>query len=223
MTGAVPYLEFLKEIHTQLGPRGYLEIGVRHGDSLALAQCPAIGVDPLPTVTQELRASTSVRTQTSDRYFQENPSGPEFPIDLAFIDGLHTFEQALRDFNNVERIALPGTIVVFDDIFPNHPAQANRIRSTLAWTGDVWRIISCLESYRPDLVLLKVDIYPTGLLLVGNLSPTNDALARHFEPITGVEPPPNPPDSILNRQAALHPSNHMIADFIAYHRAARAD
>ena len=36
----------LREVHEVLEPPTYLEIGIRHGDSLALARCPSIGVDP---------------------------------------------------------------------------------------------------------------------------------------------------------------------------------
>ena len=40
------YLDFLARLHAAVRPGAYLEIGVRHGDSLALAECPALGVDP---------------------------------------------------------------------------------------------------------------------------------------------------------------------------------
>ncbi len=66
--------------------------------------------------------------------------------DLCFIDGMHLFEYALRDFMNVERCAAPGAIVVIDDIFPNHPAQGQRERRTRAWTGDVWRLVETLRA-----------------------------------------------------------------------------
>jgi hypothetical protein len=48
---------------------------------------------------------------------------------------MHLFEYALRDFMNVEHCAAPGAIVVIDDIFSSHPAQAERKRRTRAWTG----------------------------------------------------------------------------------------
>ena len=48
------YLELLSELHRVLEPRSYLEVGVRHGKSLELASCPAVGVDPVPELTVEL-------------------------------------------------------------------------------------------------------------------------------------------------------------------------
>lgn len=37
------------------------------------------------------------------------------PISFAYIDGDHTYEQSLRDFENVDRFLLPGGFIVFDD------------------------------------------------------------------------------------------------------------
>jgi len=52
--GWVPYLDTLADLHRALAPRAYLEIGVRHGRSLALATGPALGVDPAPEITETL-------------------------------------------------------------------------------------------------------------------------------------------------------------------------
>ena len=48
------YLDFLRGLHEAVRPRAYLEIGLRHGDSLALADCPALGVDPAYNLRVEL-------------------------------------------------------------------------------------------------------------------------------------------------------------------------
>lgn len=37
------------------------------------------------------------------------------PISFAYIDGAHTYEQSLRDFENVDRFLLPRGFIVFDD------------------------------------------------------------------------------------------------------------
>ena len=85
---------------------------------------------------------------------------------------MHLVEFALRDFMQVERRASRASVIVLDDIFPNHPLQAQRVRASGVWTGDVWKILPCLRRYRPDLALLALDANPTGLLLVANLDPT---------------------------------------------------
>ena len=66
---------------------------------------------------------------TSDEYFaRPDPLAPlgGLPFDLAFIDGLHLFEFALRDFINAERGSRPGAVILFDDILPRKVVEASR-------------------------------------------------------------------------------------------------
>ncbi len=37
------------------------------------------------------------------------------PISFAYIDGAHTYDQSMRDFENVDKYLLPGGIILFDD------------------------------------------------------------------------------------------------------------
>jgi len=163
------YLEFLDRLHVALAPRTYLEIGIRNGDSLALSRCPSIGIDPGFEVTRELRSPTTLVRSTSDRYFDHlPPEGPfgDLPVDLAFIDGMHLLEFAVRDFANLERHSAWSSVAAFDDVLPRDVDMAARERHTQAWTGDVFRILDVLGTERPDLTLVVVDTEPTGLLLV---------------------------------------------------------
>ena len=195
--GQLDYVQVLGDLHHALAPRCYLEIGVRFGRSLALARGPAIGVDPAPDIRVELPASTRIVATTSDEFFVENSRTRSVGVvDFAFIDGLHLFEAALRDFMNIERLATPDAIVAIDDVLPNHPAQAERTRRTQHWTGDVWRLVPVLRRWRPDLVLALLDTSPTGLLLVSGLDPANRVLWENYNPIVrealalGEPPPP---------------------------------
>src|SRR4051812_16581590 len=145
-------LEFLDGVHEALNPPTYLEIGVRHGDSLALARKLAIGVDPKPRLRVELSEQTRLFRQTSDDYFERPRPLRHFSghrVAMSFIDGLHHSEFALRDFINVERVSRWTTAVVFDDIFPRSPEEASRERETRAWTGDVYKVMGILERERP--------------------------------------------------------------------------
>lgn len=161
VAGGRPYLEVLGSVHAALRPRCYLEIGVRHGHSLALAADEAIGVDPAPRLTVALSARTTIFQETSDQFFRDRAKTTlAGGVDLAFIDGMHLFEYALRDFMNIEQHAHPAAVIVFDNIFPNHPLQAARERQTNVWTGDVWKIAACLRKYRPDLLLLQLSSAP---------------------------------------------------------------
>ena len=128
--------EFLAMLHANLKPRGYLEIGVLFGDSLRLAQCPAIGIDPDPRIRYHL--SSQVYATTSDDFFSVDHTREllTFDIDLAFIDGEHLYEYALRDFMNIERYSNPRTVIVFDDVLPRNQAEAAREQCPGDWTGD---------------------------------------------------------------------------------------
>ena len=201
--GREHYLTVLGTLHKQLAPRFYLEIGVRRGNSLALARCPAVGVDPFPEVTAALPESAAVVAKTSDAYFEEAAAARP-PLDLAFIDGMHHFENVLRDFMHIEERSHPGTVVAIDDVFPVHPRQARRERSTRVWTGDVWKIIPCLQRHRPDLSLQLLDTAPTGMLLITGLDRTNRTLWDGYNPIVrefGASPS-EPDCGILERTGA---------------------
>ena len=220
------YLEYLRDLHRVVQPRSSLEIGVRHGRSLALAACPAVGVDPRPEVTCEIGPAARVHPMTSDAFFAAGDGLADLPgrtIDLAFIDGMHLVEYAFRDFVNVERHCGPGGVVVLDDMLPRTVLEAARRRRTRAWTGDVWKVRSVLEQRRPDLVLLPVAVKPTGVLVVLCPDPAQQPAAdlsrwqlRRLRRTTA------PPESVLRRTGAVDPTDLLAAPFWATLRAVRA-
>jgi hypothetical protein len=215
----VRYLPFLSAVHELLEPQRYLEIGVRHGDSLALASCRAVGIDPAFTLRSELDCDLALFRTTSDEYFgRPDPlaaTGGK-PFDLAFIDGLHLFEFALRDFMHVEKHSSPRSVIVFDDMLPRTVAEAARVRHTAAWTGDVYPILAVFAKYRPDLIVIPVDTQPTGLLLVMGLDPANTTLADNYDAIIGefrsADPQPVPPE-LLDRRTVVAPQRVLSAGF----------
>lgn len=207
MKGRMPAREFLAEAHRALRPRGYLETGVWMGHSLKLATCPAIGIDPFPDIRVKLEPHHQVAEVSSDEFFEEADRLADFPpIDLAYIDGLHQIENALLDFMNIEKHAHPETVVVIDDIFPNHEVQSRRRRESKAWTGDVWKIVHILREQRPDLLILPVDTHPTGSLVVTGLDPTNDQLWKVFDLLMSFETVDyHPRPSVIDRHGAIDP------------------
>ena len=65
-----------ESLHGALAPAGYLEIGLRHGDSLALAECPALGVDPAFDLQVELGDNVTLLQESSDELFMRaQPDG----------------------------------------------------------------------------------------------------------------------------------------------------
>jgi hypothetical protein len=201
------YIDFLQSLHEALSPRTYLEIGIRSGRSLSLSRCPSVGIDPDFEISHELQADVALEQCTSDAYFaslgDSRPFG-ELPIDLAFIDGLHLVEYVVRDFLNVERFSEWSTVVVVDDIYPRNVDEAARTRHTDAWTGDVFKFPYLLETQRKDLVLVRVDTQPTGLLLVFCPDPTRSRgpLLDALDAVMSSDPQEVSPD-VFARNGAL--------------------
>jgi hypothetical protein len=218
IAGTIPYLTALQIIHEMGKPRSYLEIGVRNGASLSLAHCPSVGVDPDPSILALQRGDRRLFAKTSDAFFREDASTVlrEKP-DLVFIDGMHLFEFALRDFMNVERHAHPASVIILDDIYPNHPDQALRVRRTRVWTGDVWKMEYCLGKYRADLRLQRLDVSPAGLLVVSGLDPTNRRLWESYDSIVQTYNNPESlyvPERVLMREGAFDPTTISFSESI---------
>jgi hypothetical protein len=224
--------EFLRHLHAALEPRNYLEIGVNDGLSLALSRVPTIAIDPAFKITTALRCDLHLVKATSDDFFaRQDPirhlrSGRnpwrnarrgrplvagwrgKAVVDLAFIDGMHLFEFALRDFMNIERFTDWTSVVVFDDMLPRSVDEAARDRHTQQWTGDVFRVGEVLRARRSDLVLIPVDTAPTGVLVILGPDRTDTTLRDAYDGIIEAEVRPDPqpiPDRILQRTGAVDP------------------
>ena len=182
------YLEVIAAMHSHLRPRTYVEIGVDTGQSIALARAEtrAIGIDPEPRVAARLGPNVSIRATTSDAYFADHDVSGDLgghPIDLAFIDGMHQFEFALRDFINVEELCSPQSTILIHDCYPLTRLTAERERQTDFWSGDIWRLVLILRKYRPDLSVNVIATAPTGLTVVRGLDPESNALAERYDDI----------------------------------------
>jgi hypothetical protein len=181
----VTYYEVLAEAHRRIRPAGYLEIGVHEGHSLQLADpsTRCVGIDPEPNVS--FPTDAIVRAITSDAYFADHDLRADLggAPDLVFIDGLHLFEQALRDFINVEANSHPGTVVAIHDCLPIDAVTSARERTTVIWSGDVWKVVVALARHREDLDISTLDAQPTGLGVIGKLDPTSTVLSERFDDI----------------------------------------
>ena len=231
--------EFLRELHKVTANRNYLEIGVNDGRSLTLSRVPSVAIDPAFKVVTEIRCDVHLAKATSDDFFaRDNPlvhlRGGRHPLrqlarnrsplaywrrttlDLSFIDGMHLFEYALRDFINVEKHSDWASVIVFDDMLPRSIDEAARDRHTNAWTGDVYKLIEILARYRPDLVTVLVDTQPTGQLVVFGADPTNTVLKDKYEEILAeynVADPQKVPETVLERASAVKPETFTGAGF----------
>ena len=102
------------------------------------------------------------------------------PLAVGFIDGLHSYEQALRDFINLEACCGPGSVILFHDTLPLDEATQRRTRETEFYTGDVWKTVLCLKEYRPELDIFTIATFPTGLTVVTGLDPTSRVLTDRY-------------------------------------------
>jgi spermidine synthase len=164
----------------------YLEIGVDYGLSFVCVRAEKkIALDPQIRLLPFLKILDvfSVKERcyfqlTSDEFFEKHfavlePGG----INVAFVDGLHTYGQSLRDCHNCLEHLSPGGVIVVHDCNPQTKAAASPVGSiqeakrpalpdwTTQWSGDVWKTIVNLRSTRPDLEVMVLDCdYGIGLI-----------------------------------------------------------
>ncbi|HEX4111546.1 MAG TPA: class I SAM-dependent methyltransferase [Stellaceae bacterium] len=188
------YLNVLARLHAYLKPSTYFEIGTSAGGTLKLANCKSLAIDPafqINTNAIGAKPSCMLFQCTSDRFFRDHSPSAIFgsAVDLAFLDGLHLFEQLLRDFLNTERHCASDSVVALHDCVPADRWMAERVYTEECkkesqrpgwWTGDVWKCLPALKKYRPDLRILVVDAAPTGLVLITNLDPKSSVLGENY-------------------------------------------
>ena len=144
----------------------YLEIGVDQGETFhALDAASKVAVDPafkfLPPPNTDAVQYFPV---TSDEFFASHLEAHR-TFDVAYLDGLHTFEQTLRDLLNAALRLGPDGVIVIDDVLPTsyHAAmpsldQAFQVRDHLAlsnqalvgdnsWMGDVYKLAFFVQTF----------------------------------------------------------------------------
>lgn len=231
--------EFLRHLHRIYRPRNYLEIGVNDGRSLALSRVPSVAVDPAFRVVTDISCDVHLVRATSDAFFARkdpllhlrngrnpfralarrdplNLMGGDPKLELSFIDGMHLFEYALRDFMNVEKHSRWSSVIVLDDMLPRDVDEAARDRHTKYWTGDVYKVAQVLRRYRPDLVVVEVDTEPTGVVVVFGADPGSTVLKNAYDKIIEEYVVPDPqdvPEEVLVRKNAVRPEALLRADF----------
>ncbi|MUL63434.1 biotin carboxyl carrier protein [Mycobacterium sp. CBMA 234] len=159
----------------------YLEIGVSKGQAFRRISADIkLAVDPafkIPPRSRELADSKGRETHyfevPSDEFFESEAALLErHPIDVALIDGLHTYEQVVRDVENTVRYLKDDGVIFLHDCNPPFELAGRRAESWEdfvaqqkgplvigIWNGDVWKAIVELRSTRRDLVVgvLKCD------------------------------------------------------------------
>lgn len=150
------------------GP-AYLEIGVFEGDTFHAARAgtkvavdPAFRFDVDAARADPSNAGARYHPLTSDDYFASAESAAAC-FDVIFLDGLHHFDQTLRDLLNAIPRLKPGGVVIIDDVLPSsYGASLRELEDAAkfrrmteapdapkAWMGDVYRLVFFIRDYLP--------------------------------------------------------------------------
>jgi len=111
--------------------------------------------------------------EKSDQFFEKSLQRfPEIKCELGFIDGMHLFEYALKDFINLNKISSLNSVFLFHDPMPWSYEMVTRNFESLpqnaAWVGDIWKLITIfIELGMKDQVSVLTSA-PSGLLAVVN-------------------------------------------------------
>jgi hypothetical protein len=168
-------IQIIQRLIRATGARTYLEIGVNTGTCfLRIKASKKLGVDPDLKIPFGRRLKYFIKNpanfnseyfeETSDDFFDNRAdllraNRPE----IVFIDGLHTYEQSLRDVLNSLKFLAEGGFILMHDCNPLTKAAAYPARSfedvvrlnlpdyAGMWNGDVWKSIVHLRSLHGDL------------------------------------------------------------------------
>ncbi|MEM9341750.1 MAG: hypothetical protein AAGA87_01765 [Pseudomonadota bacterium] len=187
------YRRFLQEMHGQVAFDWYMEVGCRSGRSFAPVRSATIAVDPHFSINADVvgeKPALHIFQQTSDAFFESRflqKNG--IRLGLSFLDGMHLIEFLLRDFIATEAASAPDGITTIHDCCPFSHEMTTRDLDNLpggAWTGDVWKILPILQTYRDDLKIDVLDCRRTGLVVVSNLDPKSTVLRERYDDILTV-------------------------------------
>ncbi len=121
--------EIIQNIINKKNYEKYLEIGCDKDDNFSKIQAKIkIGVDP--------QRGGTIR-MTSDEFFKKNKEN----FDIIFLDGLHTYEQTIKDIQNSLNIISEKGVILIHDCLPKKIWNQIVPRVYGHWNGDVWKAI----------------------------------------------------------------------------------
>jgi hypothetical protein len=117
------HINFFDMMMSWIKPECYIELGVREGVNFEICAKhakKAIGVDIIPA-KRPLQPNMEYHQMTTDEYF--NQLDPELKFDVAFIDADHSYEQSLKDFNNIKDRIIEDGFIFLHDTYPYDPSM----------------------------------------------------------------------------------------------------
>ena len=127
--------EIIQKIIDSKKYKNYLEVGCDKDENFSKINVEKkIGVDPLNGGTLRM---------TSDDFFKTNNE----KFDLIFLDGLHTYEQTIKDIDNSLKFLNNHGVVIIHDCLPKKIWNQIVPRVYGHWNGDVWKAIVHSRTY----------------------------------------------------------------------------
>jgi len=182
---------FIQEIINCKKAKTYLEVGVAEGDVfLKIRAKNKIAVDPKFTISKKRKIRSIFKDFsnifnryyeiTSDDFFKKNLSIFTYGLDVIFIDGLHNYNQSLKDVQNCLRFLKEDGVIIMHDCNPPFASAAYPAMSwehaeslqltgwTGTWCGDVWKTIAYLRATQSNLRICVLDCdYGLGMITKG--------------------------------------------------------
>ncbi len=183
----------IQNILKKINGNTYLEIGVSNGSTFeAIDAKNKIGVDPMPPakkVIKILNQNTKYFKMTSDDFFKNEAKKTlgKYKVDVVLIDGLHEYRQVLRDVKNCLKYLNKNGVIVMHDCNPwsatvalpavsiEKAAEKAKMQKLIwmgFWTGDVWKSVVYLRSFKKDINLFVLNC-DCGLGIITKGKPEN--------------------------------------------------
>ncbi|MFN8575843.1 MAG: class I SAM-dependent methyltransferase [Candidatus Sericytochromatia bacterium] len=193
-------LTVLQAIADNIKAKYYLEIGVETGMIISnLGIRFKHGVDPafkIPNLSVDENINYSdiknniinLYPVESDFFFENFASVNLYSgIDIAFIDGLHTYKQSLLDIKNSLQYLRKGGVIVIHDCNPLSFAMGYPVKKSFdevkeiaktgdligwneCWNGDVWKSILHLRLEYNNLNIFTLDLdWGLGIISKGDI------------------------------------------------------
>lgn len=151
--------DIINELIKKHNYKRYLEIGVRTNRTFNSVICDVKeGIDPQYQATHQM---------TSDDFFAQ--LSKEVTYDVFFIDGLHEWDQVLKDLDNcLSHLSVGGTIVMHDCSPAEESWQIDKYPGYGSWNGTVWKAYAYFRMTRPDLLMHVVNNdHGVGIVKIG--------------------------------------------------------
>ena len=128
-------VEIIQKIIKKQSYKSYLEIGCDNDENFSkISLNNKVGVDPLKGGTLRM---------TSDEFFKNNKDY----FDIIFLDGLHTYEQTIKDIDNSLKVLNDKGVIIIHDCLPKKIWNQIVPRMYGHWNGDVWKAIVHSRTY----------------------------------------------------------------------------